>query len=336
MNQTINSLEKIEILSLGLFDTHHEEMNIVEQFQNYFGAELGWHYYLDLAWIIREIRALPSGALVLDAGAGNGLLQFILSELGYNVISADFMGHRFPSKFIYRYRQIIYSLNNKKVTFNNSYARYLNSAYIGHGVSKLSKLFDLFKIEKKYGNPIDIIDRNKLVSLKSVSRSLLEGDALGCCGRIFIYKCDLKNMPLLPDDLVDVVVSVSALEHNDHEDLEKCLDEMIRVTKPAGRLLITVSAAQSEDYFHEPSRGWCYSEATLHRLFRLREDIWSNFPQKDLFFSMLLKENNKLHKKLAPVYFRSADNGMPWGKWDPQYQPVGIVKIKNYSMYRNT
>ena len=27
---------------------------------------------------------------------------------------------------------------------------------------------------------------------------------------------------------------------------------------------------------------------------------------------------------LADFYFRSGDNGMPWGNWDPQYMPVGV------------
>ena len=45
-------------------------------------------------------------------------------------------------------------------------------------------------------------------------------------------------------------------------------------------------------------------------------------------FEEMRKEGNQLHQRLAPVYFRSGDNGMPWGKWEPQYQPVGISKVK--------
>lgn len=55
----------------------------------------------------------------------------------------------------------------------------------------------------------------------------------------------------------------------------------------------------------------------------------SNYSQKDILFEKLKEQNNELHKKLAPFYFKSGDNGMPWGKWDPQYQPVGVVKIKH-------
>lgn len=31
---------------------------------------------------------------------------------------------------------------------------------------------------------------------------------------------------------------------------------------------------------------------------------------------------------LAEFYCRSGDNGMPWGKWDPGYEPVGILRVK--------
>ena len=41
-----------------------------------------------------------------------------------------------------------------------------------------------------------------------------------------------------------------------------------------------------------------------------------------------LKSSTELREKLAQIYFQSGDNGMPWGKWDPQYQPVGVCKVK--------
>ncbi|MBE0577386.1 MAG: hypothetical protein IH613_16015 [Desulfuromonadales bacterium] len=53
--------DKIELLSLNLFDTNQEEIEIVEVFQKYFNTALGWHYYLDLAWIVREIKKYQEG-----------------------------------------------------------------------------------------------------------------------------------------------------------------------------------------------------------------------------------------------------------------------------------
>jgi SAM-dependent methyltransferase len=164
--------------------------------------------------------------------------------------------------------------------------------------------------------------------MDNTSGPIFEGEAADNCGRIFLYQCDIKDMPLLPNDSIDSIVSVSALEHNCHDDFEKCMDEILRVTKPYGKLFITVSASQSEDWYHVPSQGWCYSEATIKKLLRLPDDIRSNFLQKDIFFEEMKVEGNELHRRLASFYFASGDNGMPWGKWDPQYQPVGIVKAK--------
>ena len=36
----------------------------------------------------------------------------------------------------------------------------------------------------------------------------------------------------------------------------------------------------------------------------------------------------ELRDNLAGFYKQSDQNGMPWGIWDPQYQPVGVCKIK--------
>ena len=328
MKQDESKSQKIEILSLDMFDTHKEEMDIVEQFQKYFNADLGWHYYLDLAWIIREISALPKGSLVLDAGAGSGLLQFILSDIGYNIISADFMDRKFSSKYVGRFRRRICYLNSQKQTFDNRYTRYLKSSYYGNDVGKLSRLLGFFKRNDPQKYLMGFMDKNIFAPRKYFSKLFFKGNEDENCGSIFLYKCDLKNMLLLPEGIVDGVVSVSALEHNDHGDFEKCMEEMLRVTKPSGRLFITVGAAQFDDWFHVPSKGWCYSEATIRKIFRLPEDVQSNFSRKDLLFEEMRKEGNQLHQRLAPVYLLSGDNGMPWGKWDPKYQTVGISKIK--------
>ncbi len=321
-----DALEKIEILSLDLFDTHKEEIGIIEQIQKHFlNTDLGWHYYLDLAWIIRDVRnTLPRGSLILDAGAGSGLLQFILSELGYNVISADFVDRGIPAETKKRYGRVTHYLNSRKKTFVNRYTRHLNAAYVGGTVSRLKTLL---RSNEGSRAPVALIEKNRFIP-KAPPCPLLEGEATDSCGRIFFYTCDLKDMPLLPDGFVDGVVSVSALEHNEHADFENCIDEILRVTKQTGRIAVTVSASNSDDWFHEPSNGWCYSEATIKKLFHLPEGITSNFSQKDVYLDALKKEGNELHKRLSPVYYKSGANGMPWGKWDPQYQPVGVVKVK--------
>ena len=51
--------------------------------------------------------------------------------------------------------------------------------------------------------------------------------------------------------------------------------------------------------------------------------------QSPYFFNAGLFDDGAKLGRLAAFYARSGDNGMPWGKWDPQYQPVGVCKVKN-------
>ena len=118
--------------------------------------------------------------------------------------------------------------------------------------------------------------------------------------------------------------SVSALEHNEPDDLPRVVDELMRVLRPGGKLIATMAAAKT-DWYHDPARGWMYSGDTLRRLFDI--EAADNYAEHDALFKRL-RDCAELRDNLAPFYFESGDNGMPWGKWNPQYQPVGIVKTK--------
>jgi hypothetical protein len=65
----------------------------------------------------------------------------------------------------------------------------------------------------------------------------------------------------------------------------------------------------------------------LQRILKLPQSTRSNYAQYDRMLAEL-RDCAELRDNLARFYFQSADNGMPLGKWDPQYIPVGIVKIK--------
>ena len=148
-----------------------------------------------------------------------------------------------------------------------------------------------------------------------------------CGGMVFIYNQNLASMSDIPDDSVDAVVSISALEHNSPDGLRACVAELIRVLKPDGRLVATLHAAKEQDWFHAPSKGWCYTEATLRDIFDLSVDCPSNYDRYDELFEAL-RNCAELRDNLADSYFKSGNNGMPWGIWDPKYQPVGVVKVK--------
>lgn len=149
-------------------------------------------------------------------------------------------------------------------------------------------------------------------------------------GRIYFYRQSLNQLLDVSDDSIDAVVSISALEHNSPGEFRSCVGEILRVLKPGGKLIATLGASKDQDWFHEPSSGWCYTGATLRDIFDLPADCPSTFKRYDELFN-LLKESVELRENLAGFYYDSGDNGMPWGICDPKYQPVGIVKVKQFA-----
>lgn len=57
-------------------------------------------------------------------------------------------------------------------------------------------------------------------------------------------------------------------------------------------------------------------------------DCRSNYDRYDELFEAL-RGCSELRDNLPDFYFKSGNNGIPWGVWDPRYQPVGVVKVKN-------
>jgi SAM-dependent methyltransferase len=149
-------------------------------------------------------------------------------------------------------------------------------------------------------------------------------------GEVVVYNQDLRGMREIPSSSIDAVVAVSALEHNPPDELSEVVEELRRVLRPGGLLLATLGAAADRDWFHEPSQGWCYTDSTLRRIFTIDPSVPSNFEHYDRLFSEL-KACAELRDNLAGFYFKSGNNGMPWGMWDPQYQPVGVMVTKTTS-----
>jgi SAM-dependent methyltransferase len=146
-------------------------------------------------------------------------------------------------------------------------------------------------------------------------------------GEVVIYNQELSDMRDVPSESVDAVVAVSALEHNQPDELSVVVRELRRVLRPGGKLIATLGAARDRDWYHEPSHGWCYTEATLRRIFEIDPEVPSNYDQYDPLISEL-RGCTELRDSLAPFYFKSGENGMPWGVWDPQYQSVGVMVTK--------
>jgi len=298
-----NERDKIELLDISLLDD--KEFSTIQYWLDVFRAEVGWHYYLDLIWQLKEIKKLqlPSKATIIDAGAGTGMMQFILASLGYNVISIDFNQRR-PSKLYSKIFDIKYDYEK---VFNDEYITHLkaiesvakNKSYLSKIIKTLNYrlVFEFFRPKRKsYG------------SIKFVT-------------------ADFSNIDFIRDNSVDAIVSTSAIEHNENiEKLSLSIGEFKRVLKKDASMFITTSATKEKTWWLEPSKGYCFSESDLKEIFDLF-DYNSNFDHYDKIFSNI-KNSSFLRKKLPSLYFNNPNCGMPYGIWDPKYIPVGIIKSK--------
>ncbi len=283
----------IEILSVDLLDRHRPLVEDLRRLAKGLGLEFGWHYLLDLTWILARLGEV-SGKRIMDAGAGVGVMQWYLAERGATVYSVD-RGSRADLSPRFRGRYRVRGLRPEDLRPTGAVT-------------------------------LDLLRRGRIKEAGRGILSLVSG-ALGgkAPGEVLVYNRNLMALEDIPDETLDAVVAVSALEHNPPEDLPRVVAEMTRVLKPGGVLLATLGAAREADWFHEASRGWCYQADSLRRLFGLSADTPDNYDRYDELFDKL-KHNAELRDNLAGFYFKSGDNGMPWGKWEPQYQPVGVCR----------
>lgn len=317
------SADKIEILSVDLLDKNRLLVEDLKLLARSLNLEFGWHYLLDLTWIIGQISLAPpcpphlwggKGGLlesaqsnnqrnqrsrIMDAGAGTGILQWYLAQQGAEVISVDRLDRAaLPLRFRRRFRV--------------------------QGLRMQDLLPDSQTLRRQWS--ADVPFKNKITQSARDLLDLLRPLSLSK-GRVVLYHQDLKNLVDIADNSLDAIVAVSALEHNSPQGLQEVVAEMMRVLKPGGILAATLCAARDQDTWHVPSSGWCYTDTSLRRLFDLDASVPSNYDRYDELFTAL-RECAELRDNLASFYSRSGDNGMPWGKWDPQYQPVGVVKVK--------
>jgi SAM-dependent methyltransferase len=300
--------DRIEILSVELLDQNRVVVEDLKRLARTLGLEFGWHYLLDLSWIL-SLLGNVNGLRLMDAGAGTGILQWYLARGGAQVISVDRLSRAtLPLRFRRRFR--VKGLRGKVdlLPAGQAFVRNFNRPASGSWARRwalrvAAQAKDVWGwLQPPYGK-----------------------------GSVLIYNRDLANLADVVENSLDAVVAVSALEHNTPEGLKAVVQELMRVLKPGGVLLATLTAGKDQDWWHEASSGWCYTDRTLRQLFDLPKDAPSNYDRYDELFAAL-KDCAELRDNLASFYFQSKDKGMPGGVWDPQYQPVGVCKVKTTGM----
>jgi 2-polyprenyl-3-methyl-5-hydroxy-6-metoxy-1,4-benzoquinol methylase len=136
---------------------------------------------------------------------------------------------------------------------------------------------------------------------------------------------NLCDVPEMDTGAFDAVISLSSLEHIPLEILPSALAEIQRMVRSDGYWAVTTSATEQLDtWYHEQSLGYCFSKSDIESLFNAS----SQSSVKPAEIMHLYKKSQYLKENLAFHYRLSGNNGMPWGRWDPLYMPVGFSENK--------
>jgi ubiquinone/menaquinone biosynthesis C-methylase UbiE len=295
--------QKIEILPVDLLEQNRPAVEELKKLARALHLEFGWHYLLDLSWTIQNLGDIQ-GKKIMDAGAGTGILQWYLAAAGAEVYSVDRLSRAtLPARFRKQFR--VRGLRETDLSsLGESFLQVLNRPASGPFYHRWAA---------------------KLAALRRESAGYLFSSQSS--GQVFIYNQDLTDLAEIEDNSLDAIVAISSLEHNTPQGLEQVVDELMRVLKPGGVLLATLTAGRDQDWWHTASSGWCYTDTSLRRLFKLPAETPSNYAQYDELFARL-KDCAELRDNLARFYYQATDKGMPKGVWNPEYQPVGVCKIK--------
>jgi len=302
--------DSIELLSETLIDEHRDLALEVLAASSRLGLTLGWHYVLDLVWLLRELD-LPPGSTILDAGAGWGLAQFLFADRGLRVISADMSARQPRAQFQHLY--------NFECMGDGAPIRH---RYLERAQPSLKASLDL-----ALATPLGELPA-KLLRRLGWSRPALQASTPPRPDKptITLYRAALESLGELASGSIDAVISVSALEHNAPSEIAPILTELERVTRPGAPLLLTLSAARQNGEFHAASHSYLLNEAGFISTYGLH-DPDSNFGEFDAIAERM-KTPRYLERWLSHTYDDRQDNGMPGRIWAPAYLPVALRKTR--------
>ena len=293
---------RIELISPEILDKHPALSSELIQMGKFLALSSGWHYPLDWTWVASLLGEV-NHKNILDAGAGIGLLQWYLASKGANLISVDRSDRTcIPFHLVQKFNITGIRAEDKPLLF--------------------SEIMNFANRKASVPKRLKAIARGIAGSLKNFQLNPHR------TGSVSFLNKDMKDLSEIPDNSMDIVISISALEHNEHiSDVKNIILELEKKLHPGGIMLITLPASQKGDWFFSPAYSWCFTEETLLELFDFEWNVSSNFGDYDSILSKLVR-SEALKKNISLRYYFQPNSGMPRGKWNPQYLPVGIVKTK--------
>jgi ubiquinone/menaquinone biosynthesis C-methylase UbiE len=279
----------------------------------------GWHYDLDHIWAINELErsGILPGATILDAGAGQGILQYLLSARGYKVISLDFSARKKPLRSLGIFN--IVGQGDSSIDYQHPYMTFIN-----YGV--YSPMIHLRKINASIFKKIPIARCRFISYIRSIAYYAFERLFVNHnnYGDIVYLRAPFHDIPLASGS-IDAVVSISAIEHADIKLFDQNIKEMMRILSPGAPLLLTTSATVSnENSYHEKSSGWCFSYSWFRNYF---PNIPCEFDLENCIHALL--QSKIFTSRLDPYYYYDK-NSFCYKKYIKSfpYLPVAVKIIK--------
>lgn len=278
----------------------------------------GWHYDMDEVWQLQylEKASIPKGSTILDAGAGLGVMQYVLAARGYNVVSLDFCKREIPNEV-----RGIFELSLEKqntLDYKHDYQKFI--IHSPKSLNSTEQLSIFKKIQKPHFLP-RLLYKVRREAFARFCRGVETFKDKTPYGKITFVRAAFHEIPF-EDNAFDAIVSVSALEHADIKLLDKNVSEMIRVAKPNAPILISTSAIDKKsDFFDEKTQGWCFSAGTVSRFADNAYDEYKKYKEKE----QMILQSDVWRSRIDPYYF--TDPGSPFyqkGAKHLPYLPIGL------------
>jgi ubiquinone/menaquinone biosynthesis C-methylase UbiE len=321
-------MNEIKLLSVKYLQDK-TKLREIDYWLKVMGRAQGWHYDMDIVWILSELEkaGIKKGATILDAGGGLGITQFILAARGYNVISLDFSKRKIP---ILAHGIFDIKIEDQEdLDYDHDYMgsvdyKESNNSLVNKSNSILKSLNN-FLFNKTFVQKTSIInnffDSRETLKLNNIEKEKNNSNY----GSITFLRASFHDIPM-SNGSVDALVSVSAIEHADKKLMLKNHNEMVRVVKKGGPLLISTSASNSkDDTFDEKTLGWCFSLNSLKKLQNnLNIDFEYNIVENEILSSKkwLKRLDRYYYSDPESIFYNKKMQSLP-------YAPVGIKIIKS-------
>ena len=267
-------------------------LNKISYWLNVMKRPNGWHYDLDQIWVIEQLKenGIHPGSTILDAGAGQGVTQYLLSSMGYNIISLDFSSRIKPPRANGIFE--IEIKGDEEILYKHPYMDFIDYNIKNNTLLRIFKNFEHIPIKTAYflKSHFFYIYERFLKNHKNY-------------GKITYIRAPFHDIPL-SDSSIDAIISISAIEHADINLFEKNILELTRILKTNSPMLITTSATnETENKFLEKFSGWCFSQTFLQNKFTNANFLFDyNHTYKNLLNSKILKS------RIDPYYYNDKES----------------------------